>query len=196
MNTNTDTRAANGPCVATARMPERAARTPPARRSAAGNDSGTATATPTAVTAASAASNQNTPRQPPKGTTAPPTSGAITGATDWMAMSVANALATPSPRPTSTITDLASTTPAAPKKPWATRPASSTQIAGASAQTTAASAVPIAPARRRVRRPVRSEIGPITSWPSASDTMNAVSVSCAVEAVTPNSSTISGSAGR
>src|SRR5699024_10794588 len=40
------------------------------------------------------------------------------------------------------------------------------------------------------------ESGPITSCPTARATMNAVSVSCAVEAETSNSSTISGSAGR
>ena len=119
--------------------------------------------TPTSVMADSPASNQNTPRQPPKGTTAPPNSGAITGATDWMAMSVAKALVTPGPRPTSTTMALPSTMPAAPKKPWATRARTRTQIDGASAHATAARRVPTDPAMSSPRRPSRSDSGPITS---------------------------------
>ena len=111
-------------------------------------------------------------------------------------MRVANALATPAPRPTSTTTALLRTIPAAPKNPWATRPSTSTQIDGASAHTTAATAVPTEPRINRVRLPTRSESGPITSCPAASETMNAVRVSWATEAETPNSPTMRGSAGR
>lgn len=120
----------------------------------------------------------------------------MTGATDWIAMRVANALATPAPRPTSTTTALLRTIPAAPAKPCATRPSTRIQMDGASAHTTAAIAVPTEPRMSSVRRPTRSESGPITSCPTASETMNAVRVSWAVEAVISNSSTISGSAGR
>ena len=100
------------------------------------------------------------------------------------------------PVTTSVITARPMTIPPAPAKPCTRRATTSTARVGAIAQTTPATTQTAALATSGVRRPKRSESGPITSWPNASPTRNEVRVSCTPLASAPSASPIAGKPGR
>jgi len=139
---------------------------------------------------------QKTPRQPMLSTTAPPTSGAITGATPPMIIITPNSFAAVLPDARSEMMALASTTPAAPAKPWTKRAPMRNSMLGASAAAMPATKQTAEPTMSGRRRPQLSDSGPITSWPSASPIRNVVRVSWMLLADVPSSVAIAGNPGR
>ena len=113
-------------------------------------------------------STQNTVRQePPRVSTAPPTTGAIIGASPPSAIMIDMTRASTSPRATSTITARATTAATPPPNPCTTRNPISHPMDGASAQPTAPAVQTRPPAMIGSRRPRWSDNGPPSSWPSA-----------------------------
>ena len=88
------------------------------------------------------------------------------------------------------------TGPAAPASPIRNREAISASIVPDQPQSRAAAANPEHPASKGGRRPRRSLIGPITSWPIARPARNIESVNCTAPADAPRSRAICGNAGR
>ncbi len=69
------------------------------------------------------------------------------------------------------------TIPAATTKPWTNRPTVSNISVGAKAHSSDDTDHSASPTMTGSRRPTRSEMGPINSWPSARPRTHAVSVS-------------------
>ena len=143
------------------------------------------------------ASRPNTPRQSVTRRMKPPASGATSGTVPDTRNRRANirAVSVPEVERSRTVAR-AIDRPVAPAIPCSSRSTRSTQIDGATAQSADASANTATPASSGPRRPRASLIGPASTCPSASPTIDVVSVSCAAEADAGRSRAISGSAGR
>ena len=140
---------------------------------------------------------QSIPRQPTGSASRLPTSGASTGATPPTVIISVNALAAARPVTRSAITARPITMPPAPAKPC-TKPAAPGAPASVGGERAhhprATQTVALTTSGRR--RPKWSDSGPMTSWPSASPTRKAVSVSCTPLGPASSVSPIAGSPGR
>ena len=152
--------------------------------------------TPTSIAAHRAVTVQSIPRQPTGSARSPPTSGASTGAMPPTVIISVNALAAARPVATSAITARAMTMPPAPEKPWTSRATTSTGRLGATAHAMPAATQTVALAISGRRRPYRSEIGPITSWPKARPIKKVVSVSWTPLGPASSASPMAGKPGR
>ena len=126
----------------------------------------------------------------------PPSSGAIAGASPWIAISAEKAEAAALPCATSGMTERATTTVVPPAMPWSRRKAISKPIDGVSAHPAEKRKNSNEPITRGRRRPTPSEIGPANNWPTARPIMKAESVSCTDEAVVDRSFAMSMNVGR
>ena len=105
-------------------------------------------------------------------------------------------LAVARPSVVSATIERASTAPIEPVKPIMKRAKISSSIFGAKPHATVAIKQMTAPISSGLRRPVLSDSGPTTSWPSAIPTMNALNVSDAFVLVVFRFSATEGSAAR
>ena len=178
-------------------MPARLARRPPVRRSGGGSVSGSFSAATVNSAAPMTASSANTPRQSVTRRMNPPASGATSGTVPEMRNSRANirAVSVPDVDRSRTVAR-AIDSPVAPAMPCRSRSTSRTQIEGATAHSSDATANSPTPASSGMRRPRASLMGPARTCPSASPTIDVVIVSWAADADAGRSRAISGRAGR
>jgi hypothetical protein len=99
------------------------------------------------------------------------------------------------PEVRSTTIERAITIAQPPLNPCTSRATIITVMLGLNAHSTEETASTAKAASRGLRRPVRSDMGPPSSWPSAMPTKNVVSVSCTWVAVVSRSRPTSGNAG-
>lgn len=126
----------------------------------------------------------------------PPTEGANSGATPITSMSRDMRREASAPTKRSRITAIATTLADALKNPCMVRSAMSGTIAGATAHRIDVTTCSDTPTSTGLRRPNRSDSGPITSWPTAPPMSIAVMVSWAAVAEVFRSRATSGSDGR
>ena len=103
---------------------------------------------------------QNTPRQPAKNCTTPPSCGASTGARPMIRVISDSTRAVSAWLKRSRTTARAITAPAQPPRAWTKRAAIRVSMFGARAQTTEATKKTTIPTNSGRRRPKRSEAGP------------------------------------
>ena len=126
----------------------------------------------------------------------PPNDGANSGATPITSMSRDISREASAPTNRSRMIAMATTVADALKNPCTLRSAMSGTIAGAIAHSSDVRTCSTTPISTGLRRPNRSDSGPITSWPTAPPMSIAVMVSCAAVADVFRSRATSGSDGR
>ena len=126
----------------------------------------------------------------------PPSDGANSGATPMTSMSRDISREASAPTNRSRMIAIATTVADALKKPWTVRSAISGTMAGAIAHSSDVMTCRTTPISTGLRRPNRSDSGPMTSCPTAPPMSIAVIVSCAAVADVFRSRATSGSDGR
>ena len=138
----------------------------------------------------------NTPRQPVTFNTAPPITGAATGAMPLMAPITAKALAKLAPLNLSVAIEREMTIPPAPAIPWIKRKAIKTSILGEKIQASVEPKNNHMDTNSGWRRPNLSLNGPNKICPTANPSMEKVSPSCTMEALVLKYDVIAGRLGK